>query len=354
MAPALSAALLRWYRRRARDLPWRRTRDAYAIWVAEVMLQQTRVEAVVPYFERWMSRFPDIRALAAASRDEVLRLWEGLGYYTRAHNLQRAAEIVVREHGGTLPDSPEALERLPSIGRYTAAAIAAIAFDVDTIALDGNQRRVLSRLFDLALDPRRPQAERVLREKGSTLLPPRRAAAFNQALMDLGSTVCRPRWPRCSECPLARHCLARARGTQSRRPVRPSRQAVPHHRVTAAVLRRGRRVLIAQRPEGALLGGLWEFPGGKQRRAESLEACLRRELQEELGVTVRVGARLGVFRHAYSHFRVTVYAYECALLRGDPQPREHRRLRWAAVQALGRFPMGKVDRAIAKAIACGS
>lgn len=354
MASTPAAALLGWYRRNARALPWRRSRDPYAIWVAEVMLQQTRAETVVPYFERWMSRFPDIRALAAASRDEVLRLWEGLGYYVRAHNLQRAAEIVIRQHGGTLPASPEALERLPGIGRYTAAAIAAIAFDVDTIALDGNQRRVLSRLFDLALDPRPARAERVLRERGATLLPPRRAAAFNQALMDLGSTICGPRRPRCGECPLARHCLARARGTQSRRPMRPSRQAVPHRRVTAAVLRRGRRVLIAERPEGILLGGLWEFPGGKQRRGESLQACLRRELQEELGVTVQVGARLGVFRHAYSHFRVTVYAYECGLVRGEPQPREHCRLRWAAVRALGRFPMGKVDRAIAKAIGSGS
>ncbi len=354
MAPALSAALLRWYQRRARDLPWRHTRDPYAVWVAEVMLQQTRVEVVVPYFQRWMRRFPDIGSLAAASRHEVLRLWEGLGYYRRAHNLQRAARMVVSEYGGTLPASPEALQRLPGIGRYTAAAIAAIAFDIDTIALDGNQRRVLARLFDLPIDPRRAEAERLLRRRAADLLPPRRAAAFNQALMDLGSRVCKPRAPRCDECPLARHCLARARGTETRRPLPSSGRAVPHHRVTAAVLRRGQRVLIAQRPEGGLLGGLWEFPGGKQKRGESLEACLRRELREELGIAVQVGPRLGVFRHAYSHFRVTVYAYECALARGEPQPLQHRRLRWVGVRALARFPMGKVDRAIARSLAVGS
>lgn len=297
-----------------------------------------------------MRRFPDISTLAAASRDEVLRFWEGLGYYSRAHNLHRAAMVIVREHGGRLPSSPEALERLPGIGRYTAAAIAAIAFDIATIALDGNLRRVLTRLFDLSLDPRQTQIERLLQQRAAALLPPHRAADFNQALMDLGSMICKPRQPRCSECPIARYCLARARGTQSRRPVRPSRQAAPHHRVTAAVLRRGRRVLIGQRPEGGLLGGLWEFPGGKQKRGETLQACLRRELREELGVAVRIGARLGVFRHAYSHFRVTVYAYECALGRGKPRALEHRRLRWASVQTLGRFPMGKVDRAIAKVL----
>ncbi len=318
------------------------------------MLQQTRVEAVTPYFDRWMKRFPDIASLASATLEDVLSLWEGLGYYSRAHNLHRAARLLVEENDGQVPASLEALRRLPGIGRYTAAAVAAIAFGVDALALDGNQRRVLARLFDLPIDPRTPQGERLLMEKAPELLPRGRAAAINQALMDLGSMVCTWRSPRCRNCPLASQCKARAHGTQESRPVRPARRTVPHHRVTAAVLRRGQSVLIAQRPVGGLLGGMWEFPGGKRERGETLEACLRRELREELGVTVRVGPRLGVFRHAYSHFRVTVYAYECTLRRGEPQPREHRRLRWAAVQALGRFPMGKVDRAIAKAIASGS
>lgn len=315
------------------------------------MLQQTRVEAAAPYFDRWIKRFPDIASLASAPSDEVMRLWEGLGYYSRARNLHRAAKLVMTKLGGTLPASIEGLQRLPGIGRYTAAAIAAIAFGIDVLALDGNQRRVLARLFDLPIDPRTAQGERLLLAKAPQLLRQGRAAAINQALMDLGSTVCTAHAPRCRDCPLATHCLARTRGTQESRPIRPARRAVPHHRVTAAVLRRGQLVLIAQRPAGGLLGGLWEFPGGKQMRGETLEACLRRELREELGVTVRVGSRLGVFRHAYSHFRVTVYAYDCRLQRGEPQALQHSRVRWAKVQALGRFPMGKVDRAIARMLA---
>ncbi|MEW6569013.1 MAG: A/G-specific adenine glycosylase [Chloroflexota bacterium] len=350
MAPSPGEALLRWYDHNARDLPWRRSRDPYAIWVAEVMLQQTRVETVIPYFERWMGRFPTVAALAEASPEQVLGLWEGLGYYGRARNLHRAAQRVVTEHAGVLPASVEALRHLPGIGRYTAAAIAAIAFGLDGIALDGNQRRVLARFFDLPHDPRTRDGERALLQLAAGLLPPGRASAFNQALMDLGATVCTPRAPRCPECPLRSGCLARARGTQGIRPVSPARQPLPHHRVSAAVLRRNGRVLIGQRPERKLLGGLWEFPGGKQERGESLEACLRRELREELGLRVRVGRRLGTFRHAYSHFRVTVYGYECLLNGGRPKALEHRQVRWVRIGDLGRYPMGKVDRAIARLI----
>ncbi len=315
------------------------------------MLQQTRAETVVPYFHRWMERFPTTKALAAAEREEVLAHWEGLGYYRRAHHLHQAAQRVIREHDGELPSDESALERLPGIGRYTAAAIAAIAFDIDTIALDGNLRRVLSRLIDLETDPRTPEGEKRLREAGQALLPKGRAAAFNQAMMDLGAMVCRPVDPFCSDCPIAVYCLAMKRGVQEQRPVRRPRNRVPHYVAAAAVLRHDGRVLIGRRPEGKLLGGLWEFPGGRTEPGESLEACLRREMIEELGVEIQVLAKLGSYEHAYTHFRVTVVAFESRLALGEPRAREHTEIRWVDIDRLAEYPMGKVDRSIAKDLA---
>jgi A/G-specific adenine glycosylase len=351
MRHPLASVLLEWYEANARDLPWRRTRDPYAIWISEIMLQQTRVEAVIPYYARWMHRFPDLRSLARASQQEVLALWEGLGYYARVRQLHHAAKEVAARHGGRLPSTRDELSRLPGIGRYTAAAIAAIAFGADDIALDGNLRRVLSRVFDLDEDPRSPRGEHKLRRLASAALPHGDAAAFNQALMDLGAVICTPRSPQCGRCPVAWGCLALARGRVDERPVRAARRVVPHHEVAAAVIRRKGKVLIARRPEGKLLGGLWEFPGGKREEGESLKACLRRELREELGIAARVGREAAAFEHAYTHFRVTVHAFECAIRRGEPRPLEASEVRWVAPLRLPSFPMGKVDRAIAQLVA---
>jgi A/G-specific adenine glycosylase len=312
------------------------------------MLQQTRVETVIPYFERWMLRFPSVQDLAAASSEQVLHAWEGLGYYRRALNLHRGARMLVAEHGGRLPTTANELMRLPGVGRYTGAAIAALAFQQDEIALDGNLRRVLARWIDLTLDPRSSQGERKLLVAAQALLPVGRAAEFNQALMDLGASVCSPRAPACDTCPIASSCLAHRRGTQGQRPVRRERPRIPHRLVAAAVLRRGGRVLIARRPEGKLLGGLWEFPGGKREARESLKDCLRRELMEELAIRVTVGERLGTFHHAYSHYRVSVHAFACSLRRGEPKALEHSQIRWVYPGRLTAYPMGKVDRAIAR------
>jgi A/G-specific adenine glycosylase len=351
---ATTRALLTWYARSARRLPWRGRKDPYAVWVSEIMLQQTRVETVIPYYRRWMKRFPRVNDLAEASADEVLQSWEGLGYYRRALNLLRAARELVARGKGTLPGTARELEQLPGIGRYTAAAIAALAFGQDEIAIDGNLQRVLARLIDLRLDPRSPAGERRIRAQAEDLLPRGKAAAFNQALMDLGSTICLPRDPECPLCPIRSACRAFARGTQDRRPVRRQKAGAPHRLVGAAVLRHQGKVLIARRPEGGLLGGLWDFPGGKCERGESLADCVRRELKEELGITVRVGGNVGVFHHAYTHYRVTVCAYECDLQRGRPRAREHSAIRWVRPARLGEFPMGKVDRAIARALQLAS
>ncbi len=350
MAHPTTLALLTWYADNARDLPWRKTEDPYAIWVAEIMLQQTRVETVIPYYERWMARFPSIAALAKAQSDDVLQLWEGLGYYRRAHNLHRAAREIMSHWGGELPMTLESLKSLPGIGDYTAAAIAALAFDLDAIALDGNLRRVFARLIDLEIDPRQPIGRRRIMTYAEDLLPSGRASAFNQALMDLGAVVCTARTPHCNDCPLASWCLSYERGTQELRPVRSPRNPVPHYHATAGVIWRGKRVLIGRRPQDKLLGGLWEFPGGKQDPNESLAACLKRELQEELGVVVRIGTGIGEFKHAYTHFRITVHAFEVEVMQGEPQALDHVELAWVRPEQLADYPMGKIDRSIARTL----
>jgi len=346
MPPSFTSRLLNWYTTHARTLPWRDHPDPYAVWVSEIMLQQTRVETVVPYFERWMSRFPTIAALAQADQQAVLAVWEGLGYYSRARNLHRAAQVVMAEYAGHIPENPLELRRLPGIGRYTAAAIASIAFGADEAALDGNIRRVLARLFDVSQPARGPQGERKLWELARLHLPPGSAGDYNQALMDLGASICLPRQPHCPDCPLKEDCQAYRLGVQAQRPVLPVRRPAPHYIVTAAVIQRDGRLLIARRPARGLLGGLWEFPGGKLQDGEDLPACLRREIQEELGVEIEVGAPLGVYRHAYTHFSVTLHAFACSLLSGEPQPLHASELRWAAPAELCGYPMGKLDRQI--------
>lgn len=346
----LTHKLLDWYTDNARDLPWRGHRDPYAVWVSEVMLQQTRVETVIPYFRRWMSRFPTIRALTRASQQEVLSQWEGLGYYSRARNLHRGAKIVIREHQGELPQDMQTLQSLPGIGRYTAAAIASIAFGADVPALDGNAHRVLSRVFDVSEPARSPAGERLLWELAEEHLPPGRGGDYNQALMDLGALICTPQSPDCHLCPLAKECQALAKGVQQDRPVRQPKTKPPHHTVTAAIIQRNGQVLIAQRPQNGLLGGLWEFPGGKQEPGEDLVDCLRREIREELGVAVQVDSSFGIYQHAYTHFRVTLHAFLCALTDGDPQPNEHRAVCWVPASDLHEYPMGKIDRQIADSL----
>ena len=346
-----SARLLDWYARHARTLPWRSHADPYAIWVSEIMLQQTRVETVIPYFDRWMTRFPSVLEVAAAPQQEVLRLWEGLGYYARARNLHRAAQTLAREHSGELPRTAAELTKLPGIGRYTAAAIASIAFGENTAALDGNIRRVLARVFNVDEPARSPAGERRLWALAQEHLPPGRAGDYNQALMDLGTGICTPKSPACAKCPLAALCEANRLGNQAQRPVKMSKKALPHHTVAAAVIRRDGQIFIAQRPPDGLLGGLWEFPGGKTEPGETLPETLQRELCEELAIEVRVGNPFGVYRHTFTHFKVTLHAFECRLINGSaPIPREHSDIRWVSPDQLADFPMGKIDRQIANTL----
>lgn len=343
---ALAAALLAWFDAHARDLPWRHERTPYRVWVAEIMLQQTQVETVRPYYERFMARFPTVEALAQAPLEEVLRLWEGLGYYRRAQALHQAAQRLVADYGGNLPADPDVLRRLPGIGSYTAGAIASLAFGKRAAAVDGNVRRVMARLLAQSSLSSAAAEEAVLR-----ILPEDRAGAFNEALMELGALICRPRAPRCDLCPWRAHCQAYATGEPEAYPQARASRALPHYDVVAAVTRReDGRILVAQRPREAMLGGLWEFPGGKCEVGESLPDALRRELQEELAIEVDVGERIAVVPHAYTHFRITLHAFLCRLLRGEPRCLACADWRWVTVEELRTLPMAVTDRKIARVV----
>lgn len=319
------------------------------------MLQQTQVETVIPYFNRFLDRFPTLNDLANAPLGDVLKLWEGLGYYARARNLHRAAQLIVNELRGKWPRTVEGLMRLPGVGRYTAGAIASLAFGIDAPVLDGNVIRVLCRVFNIDRDPRESATRHELWSIAEDLAKARNpsqgsAGEFNEALMELGATICTPRSPKCSECPIANYCEAKKRNLQDQLPVKAKRKSLPHYDVTAAVIRRNGRILIAQRPLGGRLGGLWEFPGGKREGAESLPQCLRREIKEELGIRIRVGKLITSIDHAYTHFKITLHAFECEFVSGKPQALQVEDFKWVRMRELDRFAFAKTDLRIIEAL----
>lgn len=358
-AGSVAFALLAWAEGGGlRELPWRaEPRDPYVVWVSEVMLQQTQVATVQPYLQRWLARFPTLAALAEAELDAVLKAWEGLGYYSRARNLHRAARQVMVEHDGRLPADRAALLALPGIGRYTAGALLSMAFGQAAAVLDGNVTRVLARVYDVSDDIGKSGTMAALWRLAEALVvmvAPQQAGVLNEALMDLGATLCLPQRPRCWQCPLQALCLGRARGVQEERPVRTPRKPLPHLDVSAAVLHRpghAEQFLIAQRPLDKMLGGLWEFPGGKCQAGETLPACLHRELQEELGVDVTVGAAMATIKHTYTHFRITLHAFECELAAGEPQALGVADWRWVTLDELAAYPFAVTDQQIIAALA---
>ncbi|MBT8462935.1 MAG: A/G-specific adenine glycosylase [Gemmatimonadetes bacterium] len=344
--------LLEWFRSRHRDVPGRNEADPYRIWVAEVMAQQTRISTVISYYEPFLERFPDIETLASSSLDDVLKAWEGLGYYGRARNLHRAAGEVRTRYGGRLPEDPVALRSLPGIGAYTAGAVASIAFGRPEPAVDGNVRRVLCRLYDLE-KPTAGELDAQCRELIAEA--PGASGLLNQALMDLGSSICVPRNPECKACPVAVGCLALANGTIASRPERPRRRPIPHHDVAAALVWRGPRLLIARRPEAGLLGGLWEFPGGKVESGETPAEAARREVHEEMGLDIEILSALEEIKHAYSHFRITLHLFHARWLRGeaDPSPPTADSPRWVLPADLGRYAFPAANHAVIRRLLRG-
>jgi A/G-specific adenine glycosylase len=341
---SLRRVLLGWFAREARDLPWRRTSDPYRIWLSEIMLQQTRVEAVIPYYERFLKAFPTVRDLAAAREDAVLKAWEGLGYYSRARNLHKAAKVIVGDHAGQLPETAEQWRQLPGIGPYTAGAIASIASGLAETAVDGNVLRVLSRIFGIGESIDESATKELIGSIAAALLPRKQAGAFNQALMDLGARVCIPRRPRCVACPVSRWCDAYRHGIQDQLPVRTAKKAIPHHEIVVAVVRRNGRYLIGKRPTSGLLGGLWEFPGGKIEPGETHEQALVREVREETGLEVSVGACIATVDHAYSHFAVTLHVYACEAIAGRARAHFHSELKWVLRSQLDGYAFPAANR----------
>jgi A/G-specific adenine glycosylase len=346
----LRANLLAWYHAHKRDLPWRGERSAYRIWVSEVMLQQTQVLTVTPYYHAFVARFPTLADLAAASREEVLKAWEGLGYYNRAHNLHLAAGEVMEKHAGQVPERYIELRQLPGLGDYTAGAVASIAFGEAVPALDVNAKRVLARVFAIQTQLNLSPAVGQLKEIAAALVPPATPGDWNQALIELGATLCTPKSPNCAACPIQSFCQGFALGLQQSLPVKPARKPLPHYNVAAAVIREGKQILIAQRPPGGMLGGLWEFPGGKQEAGETLPECLRREIQEELGIEIEVGELLVTVKHSYTHFKITLHAFECRRLEGEPQTLGVADWRWVTPEEFADLPFPRTDLKIIEAM----
>jgi A/G-specific adenine glycosylase len=341
---AFRTDLLDWYDDNKRSMPWRETDDPYRIWVSEIMLQQTRVDTVRDYYPRFLEAFPTVEALAAADRDEVLKYWEGLGFYARARHLHEAAQTVVDEHDGTVPTTMDAIRDLKGIGPYTAAAVLSIAHDQPHAVLDGNVTRVLSRVFAVEEDATTSTAQRELRRLANDLLDSERAGDFNQAMMELGALVCTPSTPLCDRCPLQNVCRAHEAGTEDDYPITPESEPVPHHDIAVGLVFDDDQLLIQRRPDEGLLGGLWEFPGGKQEEDESMEAACRRELKEELGIEVAVEDLFYTLSHAYSHFKITLHAFRCHIDNGTPEAREDQPFTWVGLDELDEYAFPRANR----------
>ncbi len=343
---AFRTRLLDWYDEHKRSMPWRNTDDPYRIWVSEIMLQQTRVDTVRDYYPHFLEAFPTVEALAAADRDTVLKYWEGLGFYARARHLHEAAQTVVDAHDGTVPDTMDAIKELKGIGPYTAAAVLSIAYQKPHAVLDGNVTRVLSRVFAVEEDATSTAAQNALRALANDLLDPDQPGDFNQALMELGALVCTPSTPLCDRCPLQEVCQAHAAGTEEDYPITPESTPVPHHDIAVGLVFNddGDRLLIQRRPDDGLLGGLWEFPGGKQEDGESMATACRREVREELGLEVAVEEPFYTLSHAYSHFKITLHAFRCRIDEGTPEAREGQPFQWVGLDELDDYAFPRANR----------
>jgi len=342
----IQSNLLQWFKKNRRDLPWRKTTDPYAIWVSEIMLQQTQVATVTPYYQKFLKSFPTLSHLAKANLSKVLKVWEGLGYYSRARNLHRASQIVLNDFHGKIPDTLKNLLSLPGIGQSTAGAILSFAFDKEAPILDGNAKRVLSRLFAVSGSPGERKTEQLLWEISESLIPKGYSNPFNQALMDLGSMLCTPKDPQCPKCPLRHLCKGYLSGEPEIYPLRIIKKAIPHIAAASAVIEKDGKVLLWQRPPKGLLGGLWEFPNWKIEIKQNLRLRLRLRnyIKKEIGLNVKVKESIGTFHQTYSHFKLTLQVFDCQSINGNAKGE------WVPIRNLPLLPLSRIHRRIAEVI----
>jgi A/G-specific adenine glycosylase len=329
-----SEKLFKWYATHHRKLPWRETKDPYRIWISEVMLQQTTVPAVIPYYEKWLSQFPDVRTLSAAPLQKVLKVWQGLGYYQRAKNLHRSARILLDEHKGKIPEDYEELIKLPGFGPYTTAAVLSIAYDKPFPVIDANVRRVWMRLIGMTKEST-PRVDKDILTFMKPFLPREKMGTFNQAVMELGSLICRPKSPLCLICPVQEYCKAFVMGEQEVIP-RPQKRSYRKIEAVIGVMEKKGKYLIQKRPPAGLLSDLWEFPGGKKRKNETLKQALRREIREELNAEIDGIQFLTQVKHSYTQFQVTLHAFQCGL-KTDPSLSKVAH-RWVSLRGMRKYP----------------
>jgi len=340
---SIQRAVLDWYQVHQRQLPWRKMKDPYKIWVSEVMLQQTQVNTVLPYFKSFLKTFPTVADLARADLGMVLKAWEGLGYYGRARHLHQAARRIVREMDGRIPDSWDEFRKLPGVGDYIASAVQSIAFGNAHAVVDGNVKRVLSRLFLIEAPVNHAASQRVFQEKATLLMGDAEPGRFNQALMELGALICKPGNPLCAACCLSSHCLAFCTNQAQDYPKRKKRGPVPMRRVAAGVVRRNGKMLITRRKPEGLLGGLWEFPGGKIHQGEDpMDACVR-EIREETGICVKVERHLALVKHAYTHFKIEMDVFQCGYVSGTIRLNGPDAFRWIRLKEIDQYPFPKAN-----------
>jgi A/G-specific adenine glycosylase len=339
----IQSKLLLWFKKNKRSLPWRETDNPYCIWVSEVMLQQTQVNTVLSYYRTFLLHFPNVQSLAQANINHVLKIWEGMGYYARARNLHRAAKTVVEKHHGKIPDNWHDFKRLSGVGDYIASAVLSIAFHKPHAVVDGNVKRVLARLLQINAAVNRSASYKIFKEASEKLFDPKQPGIFNQALMELGALICKPKKPNCRICPLQTCCRSYQFQTVDNYPKRIKNPPRPEYHIAIGVVFKNNHVLITRRKLDGLLGGLWEFPGGKVKKGESSETACVREIREEVNITVEVSSFLTRVKHAYTHFKIRVDVFCCKYLAGNVQLNGPIDYLWIKLQDIDRYPFPKAN-----------
>jgi len=335
--------LIYWYLENQRALPWRETDDPFRIWVSEVMLQQTQVNTVLSYYRKFLDAFPTVSHLSKAHLQDVLKMWEGMGYYARARNLHRAAGIVQKKYNGIIPNSWKTFRNLPGVGDYIAAAVLSIAYALPYPVVDGNVKRVLARLLRVDVPVNRSNSAKIFKEAAGNLLDSKKPGTFNQAIMELGALICKPKNPLCQTCPIRPFCQTCQTGEVIKYPQRMASRKIPEYHIAVGVVFKNGRVLITQRKPEGLLGGLWEFPGGKIRKGETAEAACLREIAEEVNLKIKIENYLTQVKHAYTHFKISMEVFCCKYITGRVRLNGPVAHRWISLDKIDAYPLPKAN-----------